>query len=81
MGELPEDECEYDSEEKRLQDEPSGTEDGLLVLSDKVATNQEVKEVAIIPDPDEIETRPSAGGLESGDFVAGGNVKKGMLRV
>jgi hypothetical protein len=53
-----------------LQDEPCWTKDGLLVLSDKVATNQEVKEVAVLPNAGEIETRPSAGGFEGGDVVA-----------
>ena len=53
-----------------MQDEPCWTKDGLLVLSDKVATNQEVKEVAVLPNASEIETRPSAGGFEGGDVVA-----------
>jgi hypothetical protein len=39
LGELPEDEGKYDGEEKRLKDEPSGTEDGLLVLGEKIPAN------------------------------------------
>ena len=70
MCELSEDEGKYDSEEKRLKDEPSGTEDGLLVLSEEVATNQKVKEVAVLPNAGEIEPCPSRRGLECGDFVA-----------
>ena len=70
MCELSEDESKYDSQEKRLKDEPSGTEDGLFVLSEEVATNQKVKEVAVLPNAGEIEPSPSRRGLESGDFVA-----------
>ena len=70
LGELPEDESKYDSEEKRLKDEQSGTEDGLFVLSEEVATNQKVKEVAVLPNAGEIEPGPSRRGLEGGDFVA-----------
>ena len=76
MCELSEDEGEDDGKEKRLKDEPSGTEDGLFVLSEEVATNQKVKEVAVLPNAGEIEPGPSRRGLESGDFVACGNGKK-----
>ena len=68
LGELPEYEGKYDSEEKRLKDEPSGTEDGLFVLSEEVATNQKVKEVAVLPNAGEIEPRPTLRGLNEGNL-------------
>jgi hypothetical protein len=69
LSEFPEDKGENNGEEKGLENKPSGTKNGLLVLGKKVPAYKKVKQVAVLPDACKIKTCPPSGWFEYGNFL------------
>src|SRR5882762_9269949 len=64
MGQIPEQDCEYDHGQKRLQNRPGCAQQGLLVTHFNVTPCQEVEEVAMPPKIANLESRPFAPALD-----------------
>jgi len=56
-------------EEKRLEDKPCGTKNGLFVLGKKVPTYKKIKQVAVLPDTGKVKSRPPSGWFEYGNIL------------
>ena len=63
-GNLTEDHGVYQGGEKRLDDEPQRTEDGLLVAGDEVATHEEGDQVTVMPDLTQLQVIPLFAGRD-----------------
>jgi hypothetical protein len=62
LGETTEEKSEDAHGHKRLQNDPGDTDDGLLVADFDVVPNEEIEEVAVLPDFVEVHLDPAAGG-------------------
>jgi len=80
LGEAPEEKCENDHAEKRLENDPKDADGRLLVTNFYVAPNEEVEEFAVTPKLGEAEFERGAGRLDADDGGGRGKRKSGRRR-
>ena len=67
VRELPEDECERNHRQERLQDRPRDADRRLLVANGDVAPGEPEQQLAVVPQLGDVEMRPARRGLDDRD--------------
>ena len=71
LRDAAEDDHEHDRGEGGLDEEPRRAEDGLLVLGDDVALDEEGEEVAVVPELAQVEAQEGGAGGDDGGPIIG----------
>lgn len=61
-GNLAKDHCEHQGVHDGLDDQPQGTQNGLLITGDKISFNKERDQIAVVPDITELQVPPLLAG-------------------